>query len=164
MTNPGEGRESDLKIIFQIANLNSSLPYYIKCPIFIKNWEKKINMNIGSIQFSSVQSLSRVWLFATPWIPARQASPSITSSWSSLRLKSIESVCHPAISSSGIPFSSCPQSLPASGSFPMSQLFSSGGQSTGVSALASFLVRPYLNTSYNFGQFSLLLHPNHQSW
>ena len=47
--------------------------------------------------------------------------------------------CHPAISSSVGPFSSCPQSLPASESFPMSQLFSWGGQSTGVSALASFL-------------------------
>ena len=46
--------------------------------------------------------------------------------------------CHPAISSSVIPFSSWPQSLPASGSFPMSQLFASGGQSIGVSALASF--------------------------
>ena len=47
--------------------------------------------------------------------------------------------CHPAISSSVIPFSSCPQSFPASGSFPMSQLFAWGGQSTEVSALASFL-------------------------
>ena len=47
--------------------------------------------------------------------------------------------CHPAISSSVIPFSSCPQSLPASKSFSMSQLFTWGGQSTGVSALASFL-------------------------
>ena len=47
--------------------------------------------------------------------------------------------CHPAISSSVIPFSSCPQSLPASESFPVSQLFTWGGQSTGVSALASFL-------------------------
>ena len=47
--------------------------------------------------------------------------------------------CHPAISSSVIPFSSCPQSLPASESFPMSQLFPWGGQSIGVSALASVL-------------------------
>ena len=47
--------------------------------------------------------------------------------------------CHPAISSSIVPFSSCPQSFPASESFPMSQLFSWGGQSIGVSALASFL-------------------------
>ena len=47
--------------------------------------------------------------------------------------------CHPAISSSIVPFSSCPRSLPASESFPMSQLFASGGQSIGVSALASVL-------------------------
>ena len=47
--------------------------------------------------------------------------------------------CHPAISSSVVLFSSCPQSLPASESFPMSQLFAWGGQSTGVSGLASFL-------------------------
>ena len=47
--------------------------------------------------------------------------------------------CHPAISSSVIPFSSCSQSLPASGSFPMSQLFAWGGQSIGVSASASVL-------------------------
>jgi len=47
--------------------------------------------------------------------------------------------CHPAISSSVVPFSSCPQSLPASESFPMSQLFTWGGQSTGVSASTSVL-------------------------
>ena len=47
--------------------------------------------------------------------------------------------CHPTISSSVVPFSSCPQSLPASESFPTSQLFTWGGQSTGVSASASFL-------------------------
>ena len=47
--------------------------------------------------------------------------------------------CNPAISSSVVPFSSCPQSLPASESFPMSQLFTWGGQSTGVATLASFL-------------------------
>ena len=45
--------------------------------------------------------------------------------------------CHPAISSSVVPFSSCPQSLPASGSFPMSQLFAWGGQGTGISASSS---------------------------
>ena len=47
--------------------------------------------------------------------------------------------CHPAISSSAVPFSSCPQSLPASESFPVSQLFARGGRSTGVSASASVL-------------------------
>ena len=49
--------------------------------------------------------------------------------------------CHPAISSSVISFSSCPQSLQVSESFPMSQIFAWGGQSTGVSALASFFQR-----------------------
>ena len=92
-----------------------------------------------SVQFSSVQLLSRVWLFETPWIAARQASLSITNTRSSLKLMSIESWCHPAISSSVVPFSSCPQSLPPSESFPMSQLFAWGGQRTGVSALSSFL-------------------------
>ena len=90
---------------------------------------------LSSVQFSrSVVSDS-----ATPWIAARQASLSITNSRSSLKLTSIESGCHPAISSSLVPFSSCSQSLPASESFPMSQLFAWGGQSTGVSALVSFL-------------------------
>ena len=51
--------------------------------------------------------------------------------------------CHPAISSSVVPFSSCPQSLPVSGSFPMSQLFAWGGQSIGISASASV---PPMNT------------------
>ena len=96
-------------------------------------------MNFFSVHFSSVQSLSRVQLFETPWIAARQASLSIINSRSSPRLMSIESVmpsshlilCHP--------FSSCPQSLPVSESFPRSQLFAWGGQSTGVSALASCL-------------------------
>ena len=51
--------------------------------------------------------------------------------------------CHPAISSSVVPFSSCPQSFPASESFPMSQLFAWGSQSISVSALASFLPKKY---------------------
>ena len=157
-----------------------------------------------------VQSLSHVWLFATPWAAACQASLPFIISYSLLKFVSIELVmpsnhlilchlsyissllgflpiqvntalslekwyqfsrsvmsdslrphesqharppcpsptpgvhsdsrpsspwCHPAISSPVVPFSSCPQSLPASESFPMSQLFASGGQSTGVSAL-----------------------------
>ena len=73
-----------------------------------------------------VQSLSYVQLFVTPWAAAHQASLSFTISWSVFKLMSIESVmpsnhlilcCH---------FSSCPQSFPASGSFPVSQLFTSG--------------------------------------
>ena len=87
----------------------------------------KIDYNF---QFSSVQSFSRVQLFATPWISALQASLSITNSRSSLKLTSIESVMPSSISSS-VPFSSCPQSLPVSESFPVSQLFARGGQSYG---------------------------------
>ena len=90
-------------------------------------------------QFSSVQSLSRVRLFATPWIAALQASLSITNSQSLLKLMSIELVmasshlilCHPLLLLPPIP--------PASGSFQMSQLFAWGGQSIGVSASASVL-------------------------
>ena len=66
--------------------------------------------------------------------PCPSSSPGV---YSNLRPSS--QWCHPAISSSVIPFSSCPQSLPASESFPMSQLFAWGGQSTGVLALASVL-------------------------
>ena len=90
-------------------------------------------------QFSSVQLLSRVWLFATPWIAARQASLSITNSQSSLRLTSIESVMPSSHLILCCPLLLLPQSLPASESFPMSQLFASGGQSTRVSALVPFL-------------------------
>jgi len=91
------------------------------------------------VQFSSVKSISPVQLFATPWIETCQASLSITNSQSSLKLTSIKSGMPPAIWSSVVPSSSCPQFLPASVSFPMSELFASGGQSTGLSALASFL-------------------------
>ena len=87
--------------------------------------------------FSSVQSLSRVWLFVTPWIAARQAFLSITNSQSLLKFMPIESVM-PSIHLI-LCLSSCPQSLPASGSFPVSQLFAWGGQSIGVSASASGL-------------------------
>ena len=90
-------------------------------------------------QVSSVQSLSHIWLFMTSWITALQALLSITSSQSLLKLMPIESVISPAISSSVVLFSFCPQSLPASGSFPMSQLFTWGSQSIGFSASASVL-------------------------
>ena len=91
----------------------------------------------GKPQFSSVQSLSHVRFFTTPWITARQAYLSITISRSSDSRPSSQ-WCHPAISSWVVPFSSCPQSLPALESFPMSQLFTWGVQSTGALALTSF--------------------------
>ena len=78
----------------------------------------------------------------TPWTAVYQASLSITNSRSLLKLKSIESVMPthpPTISSSVVQFSSCPQSFPASGSFLMSWLFASSGQSIGAPASASIL-------------------------
>ena len=101
-----------------------------------------ISAHVASVQFSSVHSLSRVRLFATPRTTACQASLSITNFRSSLKLTSIESVMpsshlilyHPLLLLPPIP-----PSMRWVNSFPMSQLFAWGGQSTGVSALASFL-------------------------
>ena len=87
----------------------------------------------------SVQSLSRVRLFATPCTAACQASLSFTNSRSMLKLISIESVMPSNCPSSVVPFSSHLQSFPASGSFPMSQFFTLHSQSIGVSASASVL-------------------------
>jgi len=96
-------------------------------------------LSLAKYGISSVQSLSHIQLFATPWTVARQASLSITNSQSLLKLMSLELVmpsnnlilCHPLFL--------LPQSFPASGSFQMSQFFESGGQSIGVSASASVL-------------------------
>ena len=93
----------------------------------------------GFFHFSSVQSLSHVWLFATPWTAAHQTSLSITNSWSLLNLMSIESVMPSNHLILCRPLSSCLQSFPATGPFLMSQFFTSGGQSIGVSASASVL-------------------------
>ena len=98
---------------------------------------KSLPANAG--RTSSVQSLSCVLLFATPWTAAHEASLSSTNSWSLLKLVSIKSLmpsnhlilCHPLLL--------LPQSCPASGSFPVSQFFASGGQSIGISASASVL-------------------------
>ena len=89
----------------------------------------------GIIQISSVMSDS---LRPHELQHARPPCPSPTTGVHS-NSSPLSQWCHTAISSSVVPFSSCPQSLPASESFPMSQLFASGGQSPGVSALASFL-------------------------
>jgi len=90
------------------------------------------------LQFSSVQSLSRVWHFATPWAAARHAL-SNTNSWSPSNLMSIELVMPSNHLILWCSLLSCPQFFPASGSFQMSQLFTSGGQSIGVSTSTSDL-------------------------
>ena len=93
-----------------------------------------MHSSLYSVQVISVQSL-----FVTPWTAApRLPCPSLTPRACSDSCP-LSQWCHPTISSSVIPFSSCLQSFPASGSFPMSQFFTSGSQSIGVTALASVL-------------------------
>ena len=86
-----------------------------------------------------VQSLSHVWLFATPWTAACEASLSFTIFRSLLKPMSIELMMPSNHLMLCCPFSFCLQSFPGSGSFPMSPLFASGGQSTVVSASTSVL-------------------------
>ena len=92
--------------------------------------------SVQSVQFSHSVVSNSWWphelQHARP--PCPSPTPGVYSDW-----RPPSQWCHPAISSSVVPFSSCPQSLPASGSFPMSQLITWGGQNIGVSALASFL-------------------------
>ena len=105
---------------------------------------------------SSVQLLSRAQLFATPWAAACLTSLSITNSQSLLKFTSSWWL-HPTISSFVIPFSSCLQSFPASGSFPMSQFFASGHQN--IRALASASVLPMnIQDWFSLGVTDLILH------
>ena len=96
---------------------------------------------INIYQFSSVQFSLSVLSDSLQPHESQHTRPSCPSPTPGVYPNSCPSSwwCHPDISSSVVPFSSCPQSLPASESFPMSQLFVWGGQSIGVSALASFL-------------------------
>ena len=110
---------------------------------FFKNMNTKLLYDPATplldIQFSSVQSLSHVWLFVTQWTAARQASLSITNTWSIPKPMSIELVmpwnhfilCRPLLL--------LPSIFPSIRVFPMSQLFASGGQRIGVSASTSVL-------------------------
>ena len=107
---------SDIRLVLAISLCNWTIIYITEVYFF------------NFLPFSSVQSLSRVWLFATPWTAGRQASLSITNSQSPPKPRSIESVmpsnhlilCHPLLL--------LPQSFPALGSFQMSQLFTSGAK------------------------------------
>ena len=99
----------------------------------------------NSVQFSSVQFSPSVVSDSLRPHESQHARPPCSSPSPGVHSDSHPSSpwCYPAISSSVVPFSSCPQSLPASESFPMSQLFTWGGQSTGVSVLASFLPKKF---------------------
>ena len=110
---------------------------------FVKLNKASVNMlriaepYIASVQFSCVAQLCPT--LCDPMDRSSQASLSITNSQSLLKFTSIESVMPSNHLVLCLPFSSCPQSFPASGSFPMGQLFTSGGQSIGVSASTSVL-------------------------
>ena len=120
----------------KFKELKCGITYFYR----IKRW-KQNNPPVEYVS-NSVQSLSRVWIFVIPWtsgtrtpdFPVRHQLPELAQThihWYQW--------CHLTISPSVIPFSSCLQSFPASGSLQMSQFFTSGGQSTGVSASASVL-------------------------
>ena len=108
---------------------------------FIRNWQAVFQsccVILQSHQLSSVQFSRSVMSDSLQPRELQYSRPPCPSPTLGVHPNSCPSSrwCHPAISSSVVPFSSCPQSLPASKSFPMSQLFTWGGQSTGVSALA----------------------------
>ena len=117
----------------------------ISFPLFIQ-WHYVFPTYIETGHNESIHSIvvvqlhSHVWLFATPWIVACQGFLSFTISQSLLNSCPLSCWCHPTISSSVAPFSSCPQSFPASGSFSVSRLVTSGGQSIGASVSASVLL------------------------
>ena len=97
---------------------------------------KPLKLSVSSVQFSRSVVSNSLWPHESQHARPPCPSPTHRVHWDS---RPSSQWYHPSISSSVVPFSSCPQSLPASGSFPMSQLFAWGGQCTGVSALASFL-------------------------
>ena len=107
-----------------------SLKSRLTFPTSLQNYSNKPIIN-------SIQLLSPVQILVTPWTEAHQASLPTTNSWSLLKCMSIELVMSPKHLILCCPFSSCLLSFPASGAFPMSWLFASGGQSTGVSVSAS---------------------------
>ena len=122
--------------------MKSPSPFSAPLPLYPGQSIHLLLASMGSVQVSSVQSLSRVQLFETPWNAARQATLS-NSSRSLLKLTSIDSEMTSNCLILVIPFPSCLQSFPASGSFQMSQFFESGGQSIGVSPSAQIFSNEY---------------------
>ena len=165
MLRPREVHKMNLCIVVPdiITHTHTHTPQHTQCYMYIKqrearkfpefssflSWSKfpsliisnDFSSSLYSYQFSSDQ-FSRSVVSDSLWPHESQhARPPCASPAPGVHSDSRQSSqwCHPAISSSVVPFSSCPQSLPES--FPMSQLFEWGGQITGVSALASFLPR-----------------------
>ena len=120
------------KFLRSIRSLNKHLAIWLANTFLM-------NFSLFGRCFSSVQLFSRVRLFVTPWTTARQASLSITIPRVHPNPCPLNQWCHPNTSSPATPISSCLQSFPAWGSWPMSQPFASGGQSIGASASSSVL-------------------------
>ena len=110
-------------------NSKYTLPFY-------EAFKSKDNRTFSSVQFSCSVMSDSLWPQELQHVRPRCPSPTPGVHSNS---RPLNQWCRPAISSSAVPFSSCPQSLPASESFPLSKLFAQGGLSIGVSALASFL-------------------------
>ena len=114
---------------------------FLRCRASVLFWDTSEWFYMPSIQFSSVQFSHSVMSDSLQPHETQSTRPPCPSPTPGVHPNPCPSSqwCHPAISSSVVPFSSCPQSFPASGSFQVSQLFSSGGQSIEVSASASVL-------------------------
>ena len=127
---------------FYILNINLNfkifLSFFLLVSLYISTLFAPYHTVFSSIQFSSVThscpTLCDPMNHSTPGLPVHHQLP-----WVHSNSCPLSRWCHPTISSSVIPFSSCPQSFPASGSFQISQLFASGGQRIRVSASASAL-------------------------
>ena len=137
-----------LLLVFNSVFLKFSFIFPLLYWTFLFSNKMYVQSELRVFQFRSVQLLSRVQLFATPWNAACQASLSITNSQSSFKLTSIESVipsnhlilCHPLLL--------LPSIFPSIRAFPVSQFFTSGGQSIGVSTSASVLPMNIQNWFY----------------
>ena len=116
-----------------VTKASMNMQYFKEGILYNNKWNITLLSQFSSVA-QSCQTLCDPMNHSTPGVPVYHQLPEFTqthahsSRW-----------CHPAISSSVVPFSPCPRSLPASGSFPMSQLFTWGGQSIGVSPSASVL-------------------------
>ena len=129
---PGKNIGMDCHFLPQGIFLSQgSNPSLLNCRWILYHWVTRKE------HICSVHLLSCVWLFENPWTAECKAFLSITNSRVCSNSCPSSWWCHPTISSSVVPFSSRLQSFPASGSFPMSQFFTSGGQIIGVSVSAS---------------------------
>ena len=131
-------------VLVWICGFSSTCIYLNNYSQFVEVWYEGVELwgyiIILSLSFCSVQFSRSVVFNSLPPHEPQHTRPPCPSSTPRVHSCPSSWWCYQAISSSVVPFSSCPQSFPASGSFPMSKLFASGGQSIGVSASTSVLL------------------------